>query len=126
MWFLTVDPLVRVSVFIAKLSGRQYCWRVIEDLHIQEYIQLFDMNCGLFMRLRFSIGCYDYRRTTRLRQSIHFSRILVLFADHVHRRSGVDNRFSFSGFRFDGAGKHQFSESEKNAALFSPLIFGCV
>ena len=27
-----------------------------------------------------------------------------------------------SGLRFDGAGRHQFSEGEKNAALFSPLI----
>ena len=47
------------------------------------------------MRLHFSIGGYDYRRTTRFRQSIHFSITQVLFADHVHRRSGVDNKFSF-------------------------------
>ena len=36
------------------------------------------------MRLHFTIGGYDYRRTTRLRQSIHFSFTQVLFADHVH------------------------------------------
>ena len=36
------------------------------------------------MRLHFSIGGYDYRRTARFRQSIHFSIIQVLFADHVH------------------------------------------
>ena len=36
MWFLTVDPFIRVSVFIAKLSERQYCWRVFEDFHCQE------------------------------------------------------------------------------------------
>ena len=69
------------------------------------------------MRLHFTIGCYDYRRTTRLRQSIHFSRIQVLFADHVHRRSGVDNNSRSSGLRFDGAGRHQFSEGEKNAVF---------
>ena len=51
------------------------------------------------MRLHFSIGCYYYRRTTRLRQSIHFSRIQVLFADHVHRRSGVNNKFSLLRFK---------------------------
>ena len=51
---------------------RQYCWRVLEDLHCQEYIQLFDIHNCLFMRLHFSIGGYDYRRTTRFRQSIHF------------------------------------------------------
>ena len=79
MRFLTVDPLVRISVFIAKLSERQYCWRVIEDFHSQEKIQFFDVHCGLFMRLHFSIGCYDCRGTTRFRQGIHFNRIQVLF-----------------------------------------------
>ena len=29
-----------------------------------------------------------------------------------------------SGLRVDGAGRHLFSEGEKNAALFSPLILG--
>ena len=96
--FLTVDPFVRISVFIAKLSNRQYCWRVFEDFHSQEYNQFFDINYSLFMRLHFTIGGYDHRRTARRRQSLHFSRIQVLFADHVHRRSGVDNKFSF--FRF--------------------------
>ena len=28
---LTIDPFIRISVFIAKLSERQYCWRVFED-----------------------------------------------------------------------------------------------
>ena len=37
MWFLTVDPLVGIPVFIATLSKRQYCWRVFEDFHCQEY-----------------------------------------------------------------------------------------
>ena len=82
MWFLTIDPFVGIPVFIAKLSERQYCWRVIEDFHSQEFIQFFDIHNCLFMR--FSIGGYDYRGTTRLRQSIHFSITQVLFADHVH------------------------------------------
>ena len=84
MWFLTIDPFVGISVFIAKLFERQYCWRVIEDFHSQEYIQFFDIHNCLFMRLHFSIGGYDYRRTARFRQSIHFSITQVLFADHVH------------------------------------------
>ena len=50
------------------------------------------------MRLHFSIGCYDHRRTARFRQSIHFSGIQILLADHVHRRSGVDNKLSFLWF----------------------------
>ena len=99
MWFLTVDPFKRISVFIAKLSERQYCWRVIEGFHSQEYIQFFDIHNCLFMRLHFSIGGYDYRKTARFRQGIHFSIIQVLFADHVHWRSGVDNKFSFLRFK---------------------------
>ena len=99
MWFLTIDPFIRISVFIAKLSKRQNCWRVFEDLHCQEYTQFFDMNFGLFMRLHFSIGGYDYRRTARFRQSIHFIIAQVLFADHMHRRAGVDNKFSFLRFK---------------------------
>ena len=79
MWFLTIDPFVGIPVFIAKLSERQYCWRVIEDFHSQEYIQFFDIHNCLFMRLHFFIGCYDYRRTARFRQSIHFSITHVLF-----------------------------------------------
>ena len=84
MWFLTIDPFVGIPVFIAKLSERQYCWRVFEDFHSQEHIQFFDMHNCLFMRLHFFIGGYDYRRTARFRQSIHFSITRVLFADHVH------------------------------------------
>ena len=84
MWFLTIDPFIRIPVFIAKLSERQHCWRVIEDFNSQEDIQLFDIHNCLFMRLHFSIGGYDCRRTARFRQSIHFSITQVHFADHVH------------------------------------------
>ena len=84
MWFLTIDPFVGIPVLIGKLSERQYCWRVLEDFHCQEYIQFLDLHNCLFMRLHFSIDGYDYRRTTRFRQSIHFSITQVLFADHVH------------------------------------------
>ena len=64
--FLTIDPFVGISVFIAKLSKRQYCWRVFEDFHSQEFIQFFDIHRCLFMRLHFTIGGYDYRRQVRL------------------------------------------------------------
>ena len=56
---------------------------VFENFHGQEYIQFFDIHRCLFMRLHFFIGGNDYRRTARFRQSIHFSRIQVLFDDHV-------------------------------------------
>ena len=84
MWFLTIDPFVRIPVFIAKLSKRQYCWRFFEDVQSQDFFQLFDIHNCLLVRLHFSIGGCDYRRTARFRQSIHFSITQVLFADHVH------------------------------------------
>ena len=76
------------------------------------------------MRLHFSIGCYDYRRTTRLCQSIHFSRIQVFLLIMCIDAQESTTNFRSSSLRFDGAGKHQFSEGEKNAAFFSPLILG--
>ena len=99
MWFLTIDPFVGIPVFIAKLSERQYCWPVLEDFHSLEYIQFFDIHRCLFMRLHFSIGGYDYLRTARFRQGIHFSITQVLFADHMHWRSAVDNKFSLLRFK---------------------------
>ena len=38
-------------------------------------------------------GLHDFR------QRVHFSIIQVLFADHMHRRAGVDNKFSFLRFK---------------------------
>ena len=102
MWFLTIDPFVGIPVFIAKLSKGQYCWRVFRGLHSQEYIQFFEIHRCLFMRLHFSIGGCDFRRTARFRQSIHFSFTQVLFADHMHWRTGVDNKFSFLRFKIWG------------------------
>ena len=99
MWFLTIDPFVGILVFIAKLPKRWYCWRVMEDFHSQEYIQFFAIHNCLFMRLHLSMGGHDYRRTARFRQSIHFSITQALFADHMHWRTGVDNKFSFLRFK---------------------------
>ena len=123
MWFLTIDPFVRIPVFIAKLSKRQYCWRVFEDFHSQECIQFFDIHNCLFMRLHFSTGGYDYRRTARLRQSIFFSITQVLFADHVHWRSGVDNKFSFLRFRSWCKAGTYFPKVRRILLFHAPLIF---
>ena len=68
------------------------------------------------MRLHFSIGGYDNRRTARFRQNIHFNITQVLFSDHMHWRTGVDNKISFLKLRV-GASRHQFSGDEKNAAF---------
>ena len=116
MWFLTIDPFVGFSVFIAKLSEQQYCWRVIEDFHSQEYIQFFDIHNCLFMRLHFSIGGDDYRRTARRRRSIHLSITQVLFT----RRSRPTNSRS-SGLRVD-AGRHLFPKVTRMLLFHTPLI----
>ena len=74
------------------------------------------------MRLHFSIGDYDYRRTIRFCQSIHFSITQVFFADHVHWRTMcIDARESTTnsrspGSRFD-AGK------ERRILLFLASFF---
>ena len=73
MWFLTIDPSVGIPFFIAQLSERQYCWRVLEDFHCEEYIQFFDIHRGSFKRLHFSFARYNCCRTTKFRQIIYFS-----------------------------------------------------
>ena len=117
MWFLTIDPFVGISVFIAMLSERQYCWRVIEDFHSQEYIQFFDIHNCLFMRLHFSIGGYDYRRTGTISSKYPFQHhsspfLLIICIDAP--KSTTNSRSA--GLKFD-ADRHLFSEGEKNVAL---------
>ena len=58
-------------------------------------ISVSDVNCSLFIRRHFTIGCYNRRRTSRCRHGFQFSGIQNLFADHVHRRTWVHNKFSF-------------------------------
>ena len=75
------------------------------------------------MRLHLSIGCYDCRRTSRHRQSIHFSRIQVfLLTMCIDAPESTRNSLS-SSFRFDGAGRHLFSGDEKNVALWCSFNF---
>ena len=94
------------------------CFRGLSKSRI--YIQFFDIHCSLFMRLHFSIGGYDYRRTARFRQSIHFSITQVLFADHCASTRRSPSRST--GKRVD-AGRHLFAEGEKNVALLFSLNF---
>ena len=74
------------------------------------------------MRLHFSIGCDDYRRTARFRQSIHFSRIQLFLADHMHRRAGVDNKFSFLKFKIWCRPGTNFPKERRMLLYFSPWI----
>ena len=116
--FLTVDPFIRISVFIAKLSDRSDCWRVLEDFHCQEYTQFLDINNCLFLRLHFTVGGYDYRGRLHdfVNVSISASLRSFLLIMCIDAPESTTNSRS-SGLRFD-AGRHLFSEGEKNAALF--------
>ena len=114
MWFLTIDPFIRISVYIAKLSERRYCWRVIEDFHSQEYIQFFDIHNCLFMRLHFSIGRYDYRKTARFRENIHHYSSSFCWICIDAPESTTNSRSS--GSRVD-ASRHLDSVDEKNVAF---------
>ena len=109
MWCLTVDPFTRISVFIAKLSERQYCWRVFEDFHSQEYIQFFDIHCSLFMRLHFSIGGYDYRRDCKISSRYAFQHHSSPFLQIICIDTPESTSTSRSpSLRVDGVGKPIF------------------
>ena len=100
---MTYDPFLRISVFIANLSEQQYCWRVFEDIHSQEYVRFFDIHNCLFMRLHFS------------KVSISASLKSFLLTISIDAPESTTN-YRSSGLRFD-ASKHQFSEGENNVAL---------
>ena len=86
----------------------------------------FDANCGLSMRLHFSIGGYDYRGLhdfVKVSISAELKSFLLIMC--IDALESTANSRS-SGLRVDGAGRHQFSEGEKNAVfIFSPFILGC-
>ena len=63
-------------------------------------------------------------RAARLRQSFQFKRIQFKSFSLIMCIDAQESTTIFSDLRFHGAGKHQFSESEKNAALFCLLILG--
>ena len=113
MWFLTIDPFVGIPVFIAKLSERQYCRRVIEDFHSQEYIQFSDKTvasscvCSSPLAVMTIVGLHDFVK-------VSISALLKSFLLITCIDESTTNSLS-SGLLADGAGSHQFSESEKNA-----------
>ena len=46
LWFLTIGPLVGITVFFAELAKRQDCRRVFEDSHRHEELKVVNMCCG--------------------------------------------------------------------------------
>ena len=99
MWFLTVDPFKRKSSFIAELSERQYCWRVFRGLSLSRtYPILWLTQLPLLAfalhrwRLWLSWNCTISSKYPFLHHSSPF-------ANHMHWRTGVDNKFSLLRFQ---------------------------
>ena len=76
------------------------------------------------MRLHFSIGCFltivGLHDFVNVCISAEFKSFLLIMC--IDAPEWTTN-FRSSGLRFDGAGRHQFSESEKNAASYFSYIF---
>ena len=86
---------------------------VFSRTFIVKNIQFFDVHCGLFMRLHISIGCHDFRISAEFKS---------FFADHVHRRSGVDNKFPFLRFKELMQASTYVPKVRRMVLCVSPLI----
>ena len=121
MWFLTIDPFIRISVFIAKLSERQYCWRVFEDFQsiISNYLThtvASSCVCTSPLAVMTIVGLDDFVKVSISASLKSFVLIICIDAPE-----STTNSLS-SGLRFN-ANKHQFSEGEKNVALSCSFNF---
>ena len=106
----------RSTRFTAKLTERQYCWRVLEDFHCQEYIQFSTYTiasscvCTSPLAVMTVVGLHGF-----VKVSISALRRSFLLIMCIDAPESTTNSLS-SGFNVD-AGKHLFSGDEKNAAL---------
>ena len=115
MWFWTVDLFIGISVFIAKLSKRQYCWCVVEDFHSQFSNSLActvasSCVCTSLLAVMTFVGLHDFVKVSISALLKSFLRIIIIDAPE----STTNSRSS--GLRVD-AGRRLFSEGEKNVAL---------
>ena len=122
MWFLSMDPLIRISVIIAKLSKRQYYWCVFEDFQSQEntnsltYTVASSCVCTSPLAMMTIVGLLDFVKISISASLKSFLLIMCIGAPESTTKSRS------SGLRID-AGRHLFSEGEKNAALWCSYHF---
>ena len=121
MWFLTIDPFIGISVFIAKLGKRQYCWRVFEDFQLRmsnslTYTVASSCVCTSPLAVMTIVGLHDFIKVSI---SASFKSFLLIIC--IDAPESTTN-FRSSGFRVD-AGRHLFSEGEKNVALSCSFNF---
>ena len=122
MWFLTIDPFVGIPVFIARLSERQYCWRVFEVFIVKNtsnsltYTVASSCVCTSPLAVQTFVGLHVF---VKVSISAFLKSFLLIVC--VDAPESTTNSLS-SGFRVD-AGKHLFSEGEKNVALSCSFNF---
>ena len=115
MWFFDHGSIRKNIRFIAKLSERQYC--VLEDFQSQEYISnsltytvASSCVCTSPLAVMTIVGLHDFVR--EYISALLRSFLLIMCIDAPE--STTNSRSS--GLRVD-AGKHLFSEGEKNVVL---------
>ena len=72
--------------------------RILEEFHRQKYMQLSDVHGSLFIRLHFTLAVITVIGLLDVVTVSNSGELKSFFADHVHRRSGVYNKFSFLKF----------------------------
>ena len=98
------------------------CWRILENFHCQEYTQLYQINGGLFifctspLAVFTVVGLLD---VVTVSNSTEFKFFLLIMC--IDAPESTKNYLS-SGLLVD-AGRHLFSEGEKNGVLCFSLIF---
>ena len=122
MWFLTIDPFVGISVFIAKLSNRQYCWHVSRTFIAKNISN--SLTCAVAsscvctspLAVMAIVGLHDFVKISISASLKSFLLIMCIDAPESTTKS------RFSSLRVD-AGSHLFSEGEKKAVLSRSFKF---
>ena len=95
---LTIDPFIGISVFIAMLPGDSTAGvlsrtSIVKNIsNYLTYIVASSCVCTSPLAVMTIVGLHDF-----VKVSISAS-LKSFFADHMHRRTGVHNRFSFLWF----------------------------
>ena len=121
---MTIDPFVRIPVFIEKLSERQYCWRVFRGLSIVKNISIsltytIASSCVCTSPLAVMTIVGDCMSSSKYPFQHYSSPVLLIMC--IDAPESTTNSRS-SGLRVD-AGRHLFSEGEKNVALSCSFNF---
>ena len=122
MWLLTVDPLIRISVFIAKLPNDKTAgvfsrtFTVKKNSKSLTYTVASSCVCTSPLAVMTIVALHDFVNVSISAEFKSFLLIMCIDAPESTTKSRS------SGLSFD-AGRHLFSEGEKGAALFFSFTF---